>query len=99
MDPGASMRTGASEDNCACPAPAPRQPRRRRTAAAAAFAAAVLVQGVIPCASAGGAVGISPLRGTAAALPHTQISFLAPLVGKLHSVSAVGSVRGRHSDR
>ena len=93
------MRTGASEDNCACPAPAPRQPRRRRTAAAAAFAVAVLVPGVIPCASAGGAVVISPLRGTAAALPHTQISFLGAPAGTLHSVSAVGSVSGRHSGR
>ena len=93
------MRTRASASNDACPAPTRRLPRERGAVAVLASALAVLVPGVIPCASAGAAVVISPLRGTPAALPQTQISFLGAPAGTLHSVSVVGSLSGKHRGR
>ena len=48
-------------------------------------------------ALAGATVTISPLPGTPAALPQTQISFLGAPARTLHSVSVVGSISGRHS--
>src|SRR5205807_8906613 len=50
-------------------------------------------------ARAGATVAISPLRGTPAALPQTQISFLGAPAGTLHSVSVVGSLSGKHRGR
>jgi hypothetical protein len=52
------------------------------------------------CAAASAsAVTISPLPGTTTAMPNTQISFLGAPSGSLSSVSAVGSLSGRHSGR
>lgn len=45
------------------------------------------------------AVTISPLQGTVAALPGTQISFLGAPPSQLHGVSVVGSATGRHSGK
>lgn len=44
-------------------------------------------------------VTISPVPGTVAALPGTQISFLGAPPSQLHRISAVGSVTGRHNGR
>lgn len=44
-------------------------------------------------------VTISPLNGTIAALPGTQISFLGAAARSLKNVSVVGSSTGRHSGR
>jgi arylsulfotransferase ASST len=44
-------------------------------------------------------VTISPLPGSAAALPRTQISFLGAQPSELRQVSIVGSATGRHSGR
>ncbi|HTA36445.1 MAG TPA: arylsulfotransferase family protein [Solirubrobacteraceae bacterium] len=57
-------------------------------AAAAASAAA---------AATGATVTISPLPGTATALPKTQISFLGAAASALSAISVVGSHSGRHS--
>ncbi len=42
-------------------------------------------------------VTISPLKGTPAALPRTQISFLGAPASELRGISVVGSVTGKHS--
>jgi Arylsulfotransferase (ASST) len=45
------------------------------------------------------AVTVSPLPGTEAALPGTQISFLGAPPNQLRRVVAIGSLTGRHSGR
>jgi hypothetical protein len=50
-------------------------------------------------ASASASVIVSPLPGSVAALPGTQISFLGASAGSLRSISVVGSVSGRHRGR
>src|SRR5207244_10851891 len=94
------MRTRPSEGNYACPAPAPRQPRGRRTAAAAASALALAAPlAGAASARAGATVTISPLRGTPAALPQTQISFLGAPARTLSAIPAVGPTSGRPRGR
>src|SRR5207245_6979195 len=48
------------------------------------------------CASAPASVIVSPLPGSSAALPGTQISFLDAPARSLRSISVVGSRSGRH---
>jgi Arylsulfotransferase (ASST) len=40
---------------------------------------------------------VSPLPGSVAAMPRTQISFLGAPAASLHSIRVVGSISGRHS--
>jgi hypothetical protein len=64
------------------------------------LAALVSLFALIGCcaaASASASVIVSPLPGSAAAMPVTQISFLGASARALRSISVVGSVSGRHS--
>jgi hypothetical protein len=67
---------------------------RLRSAVLALLAAAIAA----PVASAS-AVTISPLPGSATALPQTQISFLGAGASELGPISVVGSQSGRHAGR
>jgi hypothetical protein len=64
------------------------------------LATLVLLYVLIGCcavASASASVTVSPLPGSSAALPGTQISFLGASAHSLRSISVVGSASGRHS--
>jgi hypothetical protein len=56
-----------------------------------------VVIGLCAAASASASVIISPLPGSSAAMPDTQISFLGAPARSLSSISVVGSVSGRHT--
>ena len=68
-------------------------PHRRATALLLPLLALLCV------AAPASALTISPLPGTPAAMPQTQISFLGAPAGALSAVSVVGSRSGRHSGR
>src|ERR1035437_7486347 len=67
-----------------------------------AVLASLTALGLCSAASASAAsspVIISPMPGTVAAMPGTQISFLGASAGSLSSVSVLGSTTGRHRGR
>jgi arylsulfotransferase ASST len=54
---------------------------------------------MLPAAASASTVTISPLSGTATAMPATQISFLGPAASTLGPISIVGTQSGRHAGR
>jgi Arylsulfotransferase (ASST) len=71
--------------------------RTRAVLATAALAVAIAV--FVPASASATSVTVSPLPGSVAAMPRTQISFLGASASLLHSIRVVGSVSGRHSGR
>jgi len=69
---------------------------RRRVAALLSL---LCVVGGLSSSASASTVTISPLPGTLAAMPKTQISFLGAAASALSSISVVGSSSGRHAGR
>ena len=78
--------------------PNPKAPMRLRRRAVLLLSLA-LVALVAATTSASAAVVVSPLPGTATAMPQTQISFLGAPARALSRIAVVGSRSGRHSGR
>lgn len=72
-----------------------KKPRKRPAALVSLVALICLYAG----ASASASVIVSPLPGSVAALPGTQISFLGASASSLRAISVVGSRSGRHGGR
>jgi len=68
---------------------------RKRHAVLALLVAAL----TLPAAASASTVTISPLSGTATAMPGTQISFLGAAASTLAGISVVGTQSGRHAGR
>jgi outer membrane protein assembly factor BamB len=68
---------------------------RKRQAVLALLAGAL----TLPAAASASTVTISPISGTATAMPGTQISFLGPAASTLGGISVLGSQSGRHAGR
>jgi Arylsulfotransferase (ASST) len=68
---------------------------RKRSAVLAVLVSAL----TLPAAASASSVTISPLSGTATAMPGTQISFLGAAAGTLGGISVVGSQSGPHAGR
>jgi hypothetical protein len=68
---------------------------RKRPAVLALLVAAL----TLPAAASASTVTISPIAGTATAMPGTQISFLGAAASTLGRLSVVGSQSGRHAGR
>lgn len=69
----------------------------KRLAALLAIATGALLCTAMPAYAGHPSVIVSPLPGTASALPGTQISFLGAGGGSLGNVVVVGSSSGRHA--
>jgi hypothetical protein len=69
--------------------------RRRR----AVLLSLLLAVGATSASASAATVTVSPLQGTLAAMPKTQISFLGATASALGSISVVGSSSGRHAGR
>jgi hypothetical protein len=68
---------------------------RKRPAVLALLVAAL----TLPAAASASTVTISPISGTATALPATQISFLGAAASTLGGISVLGSQSGAHAGR